>query len=415
MSIEIRKKEKLLHEEQWAYLSTHPSKRLHSFCYDDDNEDYTSAITPDEPVLSTEEPDDSLSMGDEHLDTIPATESDEFIKSGVENLILIPSESEGIPEHVCDVPSHDNSPPLDVSKDQLEDFFESNKEFSSIDDDSFSIDDIDYVEASPPDSELVSSEVMEIVIPEVGVIDDDILLTINHDVLREKLRNVNLLIAKIEALNANPTPSSDCKTKSSSTYLNSLLEETNTFDISLPEFETFYFDVEEISSGSTTTSPDISLPGYEVFYDDHVKEISSGSPTTHSDSPLYASFMFDLLINPFPPADRSDSYEFTDELIPFISAPEYDCFHFKDEPNSRDFIKDVVENISPTKEPQVLTALPTHPTLQLNMKFQPSSEYLFAYVVWIFLPFLVYSVVPPYLLSLRNEDIIFDPGICNFF
>nr|GEZ27315.1 hypothetical protein [Tanacetum cinerariifolium] len=38
-------------EEQWAYLSTHPSKCLHSFCFDDDEEeDYTSAITPDEPV-----------------------------------------------------------------------------------------------------------------------------------------------------------------------------------------------------------------------------------------------------------------------------------------------------------------------------------------------------------------------------
>nr|GEX04272.1 hypothetical protein [Tanacetum cinerariifolium] len=126
--------------------------------------DYTSAITPNEPVLSTEELDNSLSMGDEHLDTIPATESDEFIKSGVEILILIPSESEGIPEHVCDVPFHDNSPPLDVSKDQIQDFSESNEEFSSTDDDSFSFDKIDYVEASPPDSELVSSEVMEIVI-----------------------------------------------------------------------------------------------------------------------------------------------------------------------------------------------------------------------------------------------------------
>nr|GEU63137.1 hypothetical protein [Tanacetum cinerariifolium] len=42
MSIEIRKKEKLLQEEQWAYLSTHPSKRLISFCFDDDDdEDYT--------------------------------------------------------------------------------------------------------------------------------------------------------------------------------------------------------------------------------------------------------------------------------------------------------------------------------------------------------------------------------------
>nr|GEZ53267.1 hypothetical protein [Tanacetum cinerariifolium] len=326
-------------------------------------------------------------MGDEHLDTIPATESDEVIKSSVENLISIPSESEGIPEHVCDVPFHDNSPPLDVSNDQIEDFLrprgdgndqiedfsESTEEFSSIDDNSFSIDNIDYVEASPPDSELVSPEVMEIFIPKVGGIDDDILLTIKHDVLREKMLNVNLLISKIEALNANPTSPSDCKTKSSSTSLNSLLEETNTFDNSLPEFETFCFDVEEISSGSTTTHPDISLLKYEAFHDDHVKEISSGSPTTHSDSSLYASFIFDLSINPFPPADRSDFYEFTDELIPFISPPEYDCFLFKVKPNSADFTKDVVEDISPTKEPQVLNTLPTHPTLQLNMKFQPSS------------------------------------------
>nr|GFC75486.1 hypothetical protein [Tanacetum cinerariifolium] len=249
---------------------------------DDDDEDYTSAITPDEPVLSTEDPNNSLSMGDEHFDIILATKSNEFIKSGVETLIPIPRGSEGIPELMCDVPSHDKSPPLDVSKDQFKDFFESNEEFSSIDDDSFSIDNIDYVEASPPDSELVSSEVMEIIIPEVAGIEDDILLTIKDDILREKLLNVNLLIAKIEALNANPTPSSDCKT-------------------------------------------------------------NSGSPTTHSDSPFYALFIFDLSINPFPPADRSDSYEFFDELIPFISPPEYDCFLFKVEPNSRDFTKDVVE------------------------------------------------------------------------
>nr|GFD50255.1 hypothetical protein [Tanacetum cinerariifolium] len=118
-----------------------------------DNDDYNSAITP---VLSTEEPVDSLSMGDEHPDTIPATESDEVIKSSVEDLVSIPCESEGIPEHMCDVPFHDNSPPLDVSNDQIKDFSESNNEVSLIDDDSFSIDKIDYVEVSPHDSELVS-------------------------------------------------------------------------------------------------------------------------------------------------------------------------------------------------------------------------------------------------------------------
>nr|GFC03292.1 hypothetical protein [Tanacetum cinerariifolium] len=111
------------------------------------------------PSLSTDEPDNSLSMGDEHLDTIPATESEKFIKSSVENLIPIPSESEGIPDNMCDVPFHDNSPPLDVSKDQFEDFSNFNDEFSSTDEDSFSIDNIDYVEASPADSELISSEI----------------------------------------------------------------------------------------------------------------------------------------------------------------------------------------------------------------------------------------------------------------
>nr|GFA34511.1 hypothetical protein [Tanacetum cinerariifolium] len=311
------------------------------------------------PSFPIEEPDNSLSMGDKHLEIIPAKESDEFIKSSVENLIPIPSESEGILDHMCDVPFHDNYLPLD-------DFSDSNEKFSSTDDDSFSIDKIDYVEALPPYSELVSSEVMEIVILEVGGIDDDIILTINDDILREKLLNVNLLFAKIEALNDNPTPFYD--------------PITNTFDNSLPEFETFCFEVEEISSGSTTTRSDISLPKYEVFNDDHVKKISSGSPTTHFDSPLYDSFIFDLSINPFPSVDRSDFYELVDELIHFISLPEYDCFLFKVEPNSRDFTKDVVEDISPTKEPQVHIALPTHPTLQLNLKVQPSSESLFTYV-----------------------------------
>nr|GEV51614.1 hypothetical protein [Tanacetum cinerariifolium] len=360
MCIEINKKEKLLQLEQVANLITYPSKCFNSFCYDDDDEvDYTIAITPS---LSTEEPDNSLSMKDEHLDTIPAMESDKFIKSIVENLIPIPSKSEGIPDNMCDVPFHDNSPPLDVSKDQFKDFSDSNNEFSLTDDDSFSIDNIYYVEASPLDSELVSSEVMEIVILEVGGIDDDILLTIKDDILHEKLLNINLLIANIEVLN-NPNPSSDFMTKSYFTSLNSILEETNTFDNSLPEFETFCFDVEEISSGSTTTRSDISLPEYEDFYDDYVKEISSGSTTTHSDSSLYDLFIFDLSINPFPPADRSDFYEFADELIHIISLPEYDCFFFKIVPNSGDFTMDVVEDISLTREPRVPNALPTHPTL----------------------------------------------------
>ncbi|GJY34853.1 hypothetical protein Tco_0419322 [Tanacetum coccineum] len=65
---------------------------------------------------------------------------------------------------------------------------------------------------------------------------------------------------------------------------------------------------------------------------------SSGSTITHAYFSQYDSFIFDLSINSFPPADRSDFYheEFTDELAHIISPPEYDCFYFKSEPDPGD-------------------------------------------------------------------------------
>nr|GFA47220.1 hypothetical protein [Tanacetum cinerariifolium] len=80
-------------------------------CYDDDDDeegynslnDNSISELPSYSAATPTEPIDSLSMGDEHLDTIPATESDEFIKSCVENLVPNPSESEG--ENGCDVPA----------------------------------------------------------------------------------------------------------------------------------------------------------------------------------------------------------------------------------------------------------------------------------------------------------------------
>nr|GFA24211.1 hypothetical protein [Tanacetum cinerariifolium] len=76
--IQKKQEEKQIQEDQaanaryWKILS----------CYDDDD-DYNFAITPNEPV-------DSLIMGDDHLNTIPTTESDELIKSSVENLVPNP-------------------------------------------------------------------------------------------------------------------------------------------------------------------------------------------------------------------------------------------------------------------------------------------------------------------------------------
>ncbi|GJW77185.1 hypothetical protein Tco_0138867 [Tanacetum coccineum] len=274
---------------------TYPLRHFNSFCYDDDDDDeeYTIAITPEKPV-------DSLIMEDEHLDTIPETKSDEFIKSSVENLVPTPCKSEDFSdiESECDVPDCDDSQTTNFST------------FSNpLFDDSTS-----------SDNESSHEE----------------------------------FIAKIEALKDNPTPSSDFVTKSPSTFLNFFLEETNTFDNSLPESETFCFNLEEISNASPTSYSDLSLPDYEAFFRDS-------------------------------------------------------------EPDSGDFTMDVVEVSfdNPTREPRVHVpnVLPTHPTFHLDLNFILSSDSLFAYVVWIFLPFLTYPVDTPYLLSSGNEDTIFDPGI----
>nr|GEW05527.1 hypothetical protein [Tanacetum cinerariifolium] len=89
--IQKKQEEKQIEEEQAA---NDRYWKIPACCDDDD--DYNSAITPNEPV-------DSLSMGDEHLNNIPATKSDKFIKSSVENLVPNPSESEG--KNGCDVPA----------------------------------------------------------------------------------------------------------------------------------------------------------------------------------------------------------------------------------------------------------------------------------------------------------------------
>ncbi|GJY01137.1 hypothetical protein Tco_0359289 [Tanacetum coccineum] len=133
MSIEINKKKELRQLEQAANLSTYttePPRRFNYFYDDDDYEESTiplneivSQIPPSiaiTPVLPTMEPEDSLIMGDENLSTIPEKESDEFIKSSVEDLVPIPSESEDTSDSdkECDLPFCDNSVTFPLTDDE---------------------------------------------------------------------------------------------------------------------------------------------------------------------------------------------------------------------------------------------------------------------------------------------------------
>nr|GEY69617.1 hypothetical protein [Tanacetum cinerariifolium] len=90
-------------------------------------------------------------MGDEHLNTVPAMESDEFIKSSVENLVPNPSESEG--ENECDVPAC-----LTTFSNVL---FDADYEFDSVDDQSCSNEDISEKIFSNPlfEEEIISMKI----------------------------------------------------------------------------------------------------------------------------------------------------------------------------------------------------------------------------------------------------------------
>nr|GFC97459.1 hypothetical protein [Tanacetum cinerariifolium] len=90
-------------------------------------------------------------MEDEHLDTIPATKSDEFIKSCIENLVPNPSESNG--KNGCDMPAGFTT----FSNVLFDDDYDSD----SSDDQSFSVEDVREKIYSNPlfDEEIIPMEI----------------------------------------------------------------------------------------------------------------------------------------------------------------------------------------------------------------------------------------------------------------
>nr|GEU99967.1 hypothetical protein [Tanacetum cinerariifolium] len=208
------------------------------------------------PILSTKEPEQLFSMGYENLNTTPETKSDEVIKSGVEELVPIPNECEATSEdkRECDVLiSEDSSTSDDCNHSDI--LSDSNDDDISSDDESFK--DIEYVEASIPNPEIVSVEEENDVHQEEEEID---LEEIQDIVLREKLFSINHLIANIKSLNDNPTPDRVLN----SSVSNPISEESDN-SLSSPEFETFCNHTEETRSGNTTNHANNSLPEYDSF------------------------------------------------------------------------------------------------------------------------------------------------------
>nr|GEX93253.1 hypothetical protein [Tanacetum cinerariifolium] len=192
----------------------------------------------------------------EHLSTPPETKSDEILKSSVEKLVPIPNECEVTSDNKseCDVPVCEDS---STCEDHSEILSDSNTDDISSNDDTFK--DIEYVEASPLDLELVSLE-------------------------EENDSSTSFLIFE----------ESD----------NSLSYSDN----SLPEFETFSDHTEETRSGSTTAHANlfsrdiqffeelrvddsITLPKNKSSNFDHQDDLSFPRPPPE---PPDVEFFFDL-------------------------------------------------------------------------------------------------------------------------
>ncbi|GJU33608.1 hypothetical protein Tco_1181962 [Tanacetum coccineum] len=163
--------EMVIQRKQAANISTHtpePSRHFNFTCDDDDDDEEYSIplkdmpqISPSialAPVSSIMEPEDSLIMGNEELSTIPEKESDEFIKSSVEDLIPIPRESEDTSGSDSEsvLPSSDDFSPIFEEKSVTfsNPLFDSN-DFTSSDNESLSDEDV------PEDVKIYSNPLFE--------------------------------------------------------------------------------------------------------------------------------------------------------------------------------------------------------------------------------------------------------------
>ncbi|GJR94846.1 hypothetical protein Tco_0267020 [Tanacetum coccineum] len=376
----VRKKEQAYNEEQYSAAR----RRMLSIPFVDED-DYiplgdiiarystSKAITPD---LSPEEPVDSLIMEDEHLDTILETESDEFIKSSVENLVQNPSESADLSdgESECDVPINDDSPESHFMT-FSNPLFDSNDDFSS-DDESLSEEEIqkdEFKYFSNPlydlDDEIITNEKilpnqkdLDVVIPIPPGIDKHC-FNAESDLLESLLNRDSLIDStKIDSIFDEfslPRPPEESNSK----YSDATIESLSPSPIPVEDSDPFMEEI-DIFLASDDSTP----PGVESDYD------SEGD-----------ILLLEELLN--------------DDLVPLA---EYNHFTFDVEPDTS-----VKNDFDELNEDECFDPGGGENVVFLNVEEDDS----FTFTIRTFLPFVTYPEVSPLLSSTKNEDTIFDPGI----
>nr|GEW80566.1 hypothetical protein [Tanacetum cinerariifolium] len=333
------------------------------------NTSQISSIHAVVPILSTKEPEYSSSMGYENPNTTPEMESDEIIKSGVEELVPILSENEVTLEdkRECDLPVCENSPVCDNHSEIFSD--------SKIDDDILVYDDdfkdIEYVKASLSDPEIVSVEEENVVHQAGNDVNQE-----EEEVDLEDISQIQDVILQFD---------------------NSLSDNFS------PEFETFCDHTEETKSGNTTHA-DNSLLKYDSFCfeiePDQERLIyvvkNDISDDSSNDPLLEEANLFLAFDNSIPPGienvadDSEGDIRFLEELLidDSILSHESPNSNFEDNPS---FPR------PPPEPPDAETDEGEEIPIVMNDKDKFDEDYYF------FIFDKVFS-----LLSVESEDTIFD-------
>ncbi|GJU90572.1 hypothetical protein Tco_1302995 [Tanacetum coccineum] len=300
------------------------------------------AITPD--FLIT----DSLSMGDKHLSTILETESDELIKSSVENLVPIPSESEDFSDidSECDVTVCDDFTTISNP------FFDADDDFSSSDDESFSDEDIPKEIYSNPlfDEEIISDKIDASIVsyPKFDSLLEEFSGELAHiDLIPPEINDADfepeeeiLLVEKLFYDNSSPRPPEEFNFENS----DAIIESFSPSPIPVEDSDSLMVEIDLFLTPNDSMPPGIENDDYDSEGDILFLEelLSNDSPSL----PENESFHFDVPSSPRPPAKPPD-----------------DGIYF--EPDTGVFTK-VVDDISDnsTRElyvhvPNVLPTLPT--------------------------------------------------------
>nr|GEZ98509.1 hypothetical protein [Tanacetum cinerariifolium] len=373
------------------------------------------------PILSTKEPENSLSIGYKHLSITPESKSNEMTESNAKNLLPIPSE--------CEVTSEDKRECDELVCDNHSDTFSDSKidDDISVYDDDFK--DIEYIEASLPDPKIVSIEeengVEEenVVQREEEDVDFEDISQIQDVVLREKLLSITRLISNIESLNDNSTPDR---------VLNSFESNNSLLDNFLPEFETFCDHSEETRSGNTTHA-NYSLPEYELFcleiepdQERLINLVENNIPDNSSNDPLLEETDLFLFDNSIPPGienvanDPEGDIRFLEELLIDDSILSHESFDssFGDNPLIPRPPPEPPDDNFDLKPEVILVVM--EDIDEPDEHFNPGGEifvstnnedvdyFPFMFVIRIFLPYLILPEISSLLLSAKSEDTIFE-------